>query len=437
MNDTFDDYLSILKSSDSEEASGHVLDAVKFGSQRAYDAVVEYYLSHRHDNEQNRSQARIDPSVALLIATDKASKYKNKDLFLEGFKTFQHLPTSTNLACLNWETDLINRREPSYLCEQDAVLASHLIKLIFHNEDNQGIDGRFGLEIKSRLWDLIFLRGMAFIRGKAFGYDWTFFEASSFLSLLGIYDIPDKKIREAIDNELSETRIAANQIYGILSANKRRIDLETVGTESLSQSDKVEAFCKSVLRDLERIWLLHDVLDRATLIADGSAKSKDLQYEFREFGDETERYSFVRALSYGENYRPITLTYAGKHILAQLISIAEVLTEILESFSILPETEPDLDWSRKIAFSMRPTLHGNQYFKENITRIIKSANLGSELKRMFPELINFCEIYKMQRTLPPIRRREYWEPKLENVSELPPAEMSEGLKEKLKKLGLI
>jgi hypothetical protein len=317
------------------------------------------------------------------------------------------------------------------------VFASQLIKLIFHNEENRGIDSNFGLDRnKTKLWDLIFLRGMAFIRGKAFGYNWTLFEAGSFLSPLGIYDIPDKKIRETIDNELSETRIAANQIYGILSANERRIDLETAGTESLSYSDKIEAFRKSVLRDLERIWLLHDVLDRAALIADGSAKSKDLQYKFREFGDEPERYSFVRALNYGEDYRPITLTYAGKHILAQLIVIAEVLTEILESFSILPETEPDFDWSRKIAFSMRPTLHGNQYFKENIARIIKSAKLGSELKRMFPELINFCEIYKTQVKLAPIWRREYWEPKLKNVSEPLPKEISPGLKEKLRKYGL-
>ncbi len=435
MNDIFDDYLSILKSAGSEEESRHVLDAAKFGSQRAYDAVVEYYVSHRHDNEPNRAQTGIDPSVAFLIATDKASRFKNKRLFLEGFKTFKYLPASTSLAHLNWKTNLLNHREPSFVSERDTVFASHLINLIFHHEDNRGIDKEFGRESKDRFWDLIFLRGMAFIRGKSFDYYWTFFEAESFMGPLGIYDIPDKKIRETIDNELSETNFAANQIHGILSANQGRMNFEAAGTASLSQSNKFEAFRKGLLRDLERIWLLHDVLDRSALIADGSAKSSDPHYEFTEFGDEAERHSFVGKLSYRENSRPIMLTYAGKHILAQLITIAEVLNGILESFSILPDTEPDFDWSHKIAFhSMSPNRRGNQYFKDNIARIIKSANLGIELKSMFPELIDFCDIYKTKRSFPPVDQREYWEAKLKNVSESIP-QMDENLINKLKAMG--
>ncbi len=386
-------YLDILKTTTEDEESpmrrseaADVLWAARMGSQTAYDAIVEFYVREHSEKYNTDNYPLIAPSVAMLAATDKPSKFANSEVFSKALTRFISKNSLSEVYGMDWTHLDWEWIDSSFLKKYEGYIAPQLPRLIFKNSENEGFDElvtKYESEYSSPTpLSLILYMGMSDLsRTKVNERD--IYEPDNFLKPLMFYEISNDRIKEVIEEadkglaktQISEWELSIEKYFGRPTPEENYDALvEEMKDEILS----------GILKSFWQISIINQILQTSLDCA-----------ENRGYGGERHIFGWMH-LYFDIQFLPVKLTYVGKHILGSLIATVEVLKQLLEMFEIDEDTPLKMDVvdsvDRVFKFSLRERISDRLYiFHKDIET---SVNLGQELIEKFPELENYVCKYR-------------------------------------------
>nr|BDD43890.1 hypothetical protein 1 [Alphaproteobacteria bacterium] len=403
--DKFNGYLTLLKTSaqfprfsEQARAASNVLVAARMGSQSAYDSIVEFYVNQKSLTNwaDPKSRPLILPAAAMLVATDKASKFKDESLFSEAlYRVVVGGFPLAELFELDWSPyDNKGGIDNSFLKKFEPYFAPLLPRLIFKDDQNDGFDelvtGTESENCPANALSLIFFLGMGFLSGDRID-ERQIFEPDTYLKPLLFYDMPKEKLEE-VREKLKSTRLAFTQV-------RYSFDLRLSENSREYISENRDYFTNYVFKCFWQLSVIKEILETSLECAENSGYGGDRMV----FGH--------MHLHFGLGYRPLELTYAGKHILGSLIALSEVLKQLLEIFEI-DEDSPlneEIEWvvDSEFDFSMFERVGVKmRRFHEDIDA---SFDIGQKLLAKYPILENYKCMYRDRLGAEPFWWKKKWE----------------------------
>lgn len=375
-----------------------MLVAARMGSQSAYDSIVEFYVDQKslRNLADSKSRPLILPAAALLVATDKASKFRDESLFSEALRRVvtSRFPLA-ELFELDWNPyDNKGGIDTSFLKKFEPYFAPLLPRLIFKDDQNDGFDelitGTESENCPANALSLIFFLGMSFLSRDRID-ERQIFDPDAYLRPLLFYDMSKEKLEE-VREKLKSTRLAFTQV-----AYNFELRLSENSREYISKNR--DYFTEYVFKCFWLLSVIKEILETSLECAENSGYGGDRMV----FGH--------MHLYYELGYRPLELTYAGKHILGSLIALSEVLKQVLEIFEIDADSHlhEEIEWAVNDEFDFSIFERVGSKMRRFHEDIDASFDIGQKLLEKYPIIEQYKCMYRDRLGAVPFWWKEKWE----------------------------
>ena len=277
-------YLNLLQNSHDSEQSiteyeiYNVLRAARMGSQAAYDAIVEYYLNERESEYNEMNYPMITPSVAMLTASDKPSKFADSKIFSDAFIKFITGNPKSKIFFNEWSLFRGDWIENTYLKNFKYSIAPQLPRLVYQNHENDGFDD---LAIDEYCpispLSIVLFFGMDELSGFRVNNGHIYNTDYNYLSLLNFYHSVKK---EKIDELFGDSVGLLGQIVST-RWNSKILETKSLTIENIEQIESNKFVVDGVLKTFWNISVIHEILETCCKC-------------YREFGYGGQRNTFGR-----------------------------------------------------------------------------------------------------------------------------------------------